>query len=84
MIVAEPVFVRVNVCELFDPVTTFPNVKLVTLAVSMLGGVPFELDFAAVPPLVDPTQPESARITIIVTNTVTSANGVRPFVITWQ
>jgi hypothetical protein len=82
MTVAEPVFVRVNVCELLDPVTTLPKLKLVALAVSRLGGEPFEPGFACVPVPVNPTQPESVNITITATNIVTSAKSVRPFVIT--
>jgi hypothetical protein len=59
---AVPELVRVKVCGLLDPVTTFPKFRLMALAASVPDEPEFEveLDFAAgVPAPVKPTQPES-------------------------
>jgi hypothetical protein len=58
--VAVPVFVRVRVWGLLDPITTFPKFKLVALAASVPEDGDGEVDFAAgVPAPVAPTQPAS-------------------------
>ena|ERR1700686_3457712 len=56
-----PVFVSVKVCELFEPGATFPKLKLVALAASVLEGVLAEPVFDGVPALVNPTQPEIVK-----------------------
>ena len=84
MTAAVPVLVMVNVCELLEPVATFPKLMLVALAASMPGGVPFEPGFAGVPALVNPTQPESVSVTISITKIATCATGVCPFATTWR
>jgi hypothetical protein len=58
---AAPVFVRVKVWGLVDPVTTFPKLRLVALAESVPEvGLEVEFDFVAgVPAPVKPTQPAS-------------------------
>ena len=60
---AVPVFVIINVCELFEPVAVFPKLTLVALAVS-------------VPALVNPTQPERVKVSSRVARTANHARGL--------
>lgn len=57
-----PVFVRVNVCKLFEPMGIFPKLKVVVLGASTPGVVLPEPGFDGVPALVNPTQPEIDKI----------------------
>jgi hypothetical protein len=71
---AVPVFVRVNVCELLEPVATFPKLKLVELAASVPeGGLP---GFPGVPALVNPTHPESVKAVSSVARMANKASGL--------
>src|ERR1700676_4681026 len=54
-----PVFVTVKVWGLLAPGATFPKFRLVALAARVPDEDEVELDFAAVPALVEATQPES-------------------------
>jgi hypothetical protein len=55
---AVPVFVRVNVCKLFEPMGTLPKLKAVVLGARTPGLVLLEAGFVGDPALVNPTQPE--------------------------
>jgi hypothetical protein len=78
---AVPVFVRVSVWELLEPVVTFPKVRLVALAANDPAEALVELAFAAgVPAPVKPVQPEMDRTvkrTTIVANEVGEVRWVR-------
>src|ERR1700733_12245411 len=72
--VAVPVLVKVSVCGLVDPSTTFQKLRLVELAEKVPEEVAFEFDFEGdfcFPAPVRPTQPEidstarDARIKVI-------------------
>jgi hypothetical protein len=54
---AVPVFVRVNVRKLVEPMRTFPKLTVVALGAST-PGVLLEPGFVGLPALVNPTQPE--------------------------
>ena len=56
---AVPVFVKVSVCRLLEPVATLPKLKLVALAVSVPAEAVLEFVFAdGVLELAKPAQPE--------------------------
>ena len=57
-----PEFVRVNVCRLFEPIGTFPKLRVVVLGARVPGAVLLEPVFDGVPALVKPTQPEMDKI----------------------
>lgn len=77
---AEPVFVRVSVWELLEPVVTFPNARLVALAARDPEEVVLELAFAAgVPAPVRPVQPETDRTARNATKATREVSGVRGF-----
>ena len=75
---AVPVFVKVSVCRLLDPVATLPKLKLVALAASVPAEAVLEFVFAdGVLEFVKPAQPERdnvARKAIKMTNDV---SGIR-------
>jgi hypothetical protein len=58
---AAPEFVSVNVCELFEPIATFPKSTLVVFGASTPAVVEFEPGLLGLPALVKPTQPEIDR-----------------------
>jgi hypothetical protein len=55
---AVPVFVRVNVCKLFEPMGTIPKLKAVVLGARTPGVALLEAGFVGDPALVNPTHPE--------------------------
>ena len=59
---AAPEFVSVNVCELFEPIATFPKSTLVVFGASTPAVVEFEPGLLGLPALVKPTQPEIDRM----------------------
>jgi hypothetical protein len=76
---AVPVFVRVSVWELLEPVVTFPKARLVALAANDPEevAVEFALLAAEVPALVKPVQPEIDRTAKTTTITASGVDGVR-------
>jgi hypothetical protein len=60
---AAPEFVSVNICELFEPIATFPKSTLVVFGASTPAVVEFEFEpgLLGLPALVKPTQPEIDR-----------------------
>ena len=59
---AEPVFLSVSVCRLFEPATTSPKFTFAALAVSVPAAAELEGDLVAgEPACVKPTQPEMDR-----------------------
>ena len=74
-----PLFVRVKVCKLFKPGATFPKVKLVVLAASVLDGVLVEPVFVGAPALVNPTQPEVVKVISSVVRIANKASGLCRF-----
>src|SRR5258706_2956945 len=58
---AVPVFVRVNVRKLVEPMRTFPKLTAVALGASTPGAL-LEPGFVGLPALVSPTQPEMDRV----------------------
>jgi len=73
------VFVSVKVCVLFKPGATFPKVKLVALAASAPVGVLVEPFFPGAPALVNPTQPEIAKLIISIVRMANKASRLRCF-----
>ena len=60
---AVPVFVKVSVCRLLDPVATLPKLKLVALAASVPAEAVLEFVFAdGVLELVAPAQPDRDNV----------------------
>ena len=78
---AVPVFVRVKVWEVLEPIVTFPKLKLVALAASVPDDDELlEVEFAAgVPAPVNPTQPERDKAVIRARKMVSKVNGARWF-----
>jgi hypothetical protein len=73
-----PVFVRVSVWELLNPVVTFPNVRLVALAANDPEEAAVEFVLAAgVPAAVNPVQPDMDRAANRTTIIVSELGGVR-------
>ena len=58
---AVPVFVRVNVRKLVEPIRTFPKLTVVALGASTPGAL-LEPGFVGLPALVNPTQPEMDKV----------------------
>lgn len=77
----EPVLDNIRVCELEDPVATFPKLRLMELAARVPEEPefePFEPDVEpdfGVPAPVKPTQPESDRAARAATSSVKKARG---------
>jgi hypothetical protein len=75
---AVPVFVRVSVWELLEPVVTFPKVRLVALAANDPEEAVVEFALAAgVPAPVNPVQPDIDRAAKRTTIIVSEVGGVR-------
>jgi hypothetical protein len=73
-----PVFVKVSVCRLLDPVATLPKLKLVALATSVPTEVVLELVFAdGALDLVKPTQPERDNVARKARKMANNVRGVR-------
>jgi hypothetical protein len=85
---AVPVFVRVSVCGLLEPVATFPKLKFVALAASVAEEVVLELVFASgvlvlelvfasgVLALVKPMQPERLAVISRAARTTSRSSGL--------
>jgi hypothetical protein len=75
-----PVFVRVNVCGVLEPIATFPKLKLVALAASVPEEEVLELVFAdGALALVKPVQPERVAVINRAARTMSRSSRLRCF-----
>ena len=78
MTAAVPVFVKVSVCRLLEPVATLPKLKLVALAASVPAEAVLEFVFAGeVLALVKPAQPERDNVARKARKMANNVSGVR-------